>query len=160
MPSTRKKRPFDFKRNPKPIDEDAPIIRGRPLIEGSDRLQFPAFYREERKPVTFRSADAYRSREEREDYVFAWIERVRREKRLVTIMIPHGIYSGEGAIFHAGWTLSERDGEIRTRQCVVLLAGDAVPIGRADQGVVCVVRRDKLSAWDGRTEDQSRALAA
>lgn len=150
---------------PKPAPDPylfrVPVIPGRPLIEGSDRLLFPAYYRVEAKPVTFRSRDAFRSREEREDYFFAWFERTRKKRHLVTILIPHHVYASEThVIFHAGWTLVERDGEIRTHQCVVFLAGDAVPIGRADQGVICLVRRDDLSAWDGRTEEQSRARAA
>lgn len=140
---------------------EPPPVEGRPLIEGSDRLTFPAFYREEVKPVTFRGEDALRSREEREEYVCAWFERVRKKEHLALVLIPHDIYSdGRHAFFKAGWTLEESDGEIRTRQCVVFLADDPVPIGRADQGVICVAWRDELSAWDGRTEEQSRLSAA
>jgi hypothetical protein len=136
-------------------------VPGRPLIEGSERLTFPAFYREKVEPVTFRDDDAFRSREEREEYAFGWFERVRKTPHLALILIPHDIYAdGRHAFFQAGWTLEETDGEIRTRQCVVFLAGDPVPIGRADQGVICVVRGDELSAWDGRTDEQSRLNAA
>ena len=138
-----------------------PVIPGRPLIAGSDRLIFPAYYRVDVRPVTFRSEDAFRSREEREEYVFGWFARARKKPHLAMIVIPHDIYAGKDqGLFHAGWTLVERDGEIRTHQCVVLLAGNAVPVGRCDQGVICVAARDDLSAWDGRTEDQSLAQAA
>lgn len=137
------------------------VIPGRPLIEGSDRLVFPAFYRVEECPVTFRDPGAFRTREEREDYVFGWLDRVRTRPGVIMILIPHHIYSSEEhVIFHTGWTLVEDEGEIRTHQCVVFLAGAAIPLGRSDQGVICLAPCDDLSAWDGRTQEQSRALAA
>ena len=161
MQSTSPKRTFSFERHHAPNAHEPPVIKGRSLIEGDGRIEFPAYYREEARAVTFRSEDALRSREEREEYVCLWFERLRRKRSLVLVLIPHHIYASEEHVFfHTGWTLSEHDGEIRTRQRVVMLAGDAVPIGRADQGVLCVVRCDELSAWSGQTEDQSRAQAA
>jgi len=140
---------------------DVPIIPGRPLIEGSDRLQFPAFYRVEEKPVTFRESYGGRSRAEREAYVHRLLEMARKYEGRVIVMIPHSIYSSrETVLFHAGWTLFEADGEILTHQCVVFLAGEAVPIGRSDQGVICAALPESLSAWDGRTSEQSRQVAA
>lgn len=160
MPRNGPKRSFTARKIQPPDSGDPPIIRGRSLLDG-DRLTFPAFFREDVAPVTFRSEDAYRSREEREEYVFVWFERLRKKKRMLMVLIPHDVYAnGKHAVFHAGYTLSERDGEIRTRQLVVFLAGDAVPIGRADQGVLCVADIEDLSAWDGRTDEQSRAQAA
>ena len=160
MPSLGPKRPFTARKTAPQESGDPPLIRGRSLLDG-DRLTFPAFYREEVAPVTFRSPETYRSREEREEYVFAWFERLRKRKRMIMVLVPHDIYSGgKHVFFHAGYTLSERDGEIRTRQLVVFLAGDAVPIGRADQGVLCVADVDDLSAWDGCTDAQSFARAA
>ena len=146
----------------RPYFRKVPIVPGRSLIPGRKEPTFPAFCRVEAKPVTFRSEDAARSREEREGYVIDWIARVRgRHPKLVVLMIPYDIYlNPRTALFHAGWTLTEREGEIRTHQCVVFLSGEAVPVGRSDQGVICVARRSSLSAWDGRTEEQSRAQAA
>lgn len=149
---------------PKPAEDPylfkAQVIPGRHLIEGSDRLIFPAYYRVESRPVTFRNPDALRTREEREDYAFDWIERIKKKPGMTLLLIPHGIYaSATCVIFHTGWTIIEREGEIRTHQCVVFLAGDAVPVGRSDQGVLCFAACEDLSAWDGRTEGQSRAQA-
>ncbi|GEM_PF-2423393 len=161
MPRKRPRTKIVVRTVPEPEPDDTPLIIGRPLIEGSDRLLFPAFYREERRPVTFRSDDGYRSREEREEYACGWFDRVRKLPERVLILVPHHIYSDpKYAFFHTGWTLSERDGEIRTRQCVVFLAGQAVPIARADQGVLCLAAVEDLSAWDGRTSEQSLAQAA
>ena len=178
MQSTSWKRTFVYEKRPAPNAHEPPIIEGRSLIDAAaessahecpalgrmpsdGRIEFPAFYREDIMAVTFRSADALRSREEREEYACLWFERMRRKRSLVLVLIPHHIYaSKEHVFFHTGWTLSERDGEIRTRQRVVMLAGDAVPIGRADQGVLCVARCDELSAWSGQTQEQSRAQAA
>lgn len=137
------------------------IVGGNPLIEGSERLIFPAFYRERIEPVTFREGDALRCREEREEYAFGWFERVRKKPHLALILIPHDIYADpRHAIFQAGWTLEERDGEIRTFQCVAFLAGAPVPVGRADQGVLCVARRDELTAWNGLTDAQTLLRSA
>ena len=161
MQRNRQKRTFTFAPYPATDAHEPPVIEGRSLIEGDGRTEFPAYYREEIMAVTFRSADSLRSREEREEYACRWFERMRRKRSLVLVLIPHAIYaSKEHVFFHTGWTLSERDGEIRTHQRVVMLAGDPVPIGRADQGVLCVARCDELSAWNGCTDEQSRAQAA
>ena len=136
------------------------VIKGRPLIPGRSEPEFPAFYRIETKPVTFRLPGA-RPRVEREEYVIGWFERVRHSRKLVLLMIPHGIAADPSlSVFLAGWTLTERDGEVRTRQMVVFLRDEVQPVGASDQGVICVARRDRLSAWDGKTMDQSRAQAA
>jgi hypothetical protein len=138
-----------------------PIIPGRPLIPGRKELPFPAFLRIEEKPVTFREPCGQRPREEREEAILKLMESSRRNRKLVAVLIPHDIYSNpETAVFHAGWTLFQHEGEIRTRQCVVFLSGEAIPIGRSDQGVICLALRVSLSAWDGRTSEQSRASAA
>lgn len=142
------------------FSKDFTVIKGRPLIPGRSEPEFPAFYRIEVKPVTFRLPNA-RSREDREDYVIEWFARVRHARNRVLLMIPHGIAADPSlSIFLAGWTLTEREGEVRTRQMVVFLRDEAQPIGTSDQGVICVARRDRLSAWDGKTMDQSRAQAA
>jgi hypothetical protein len=131
------------------------------LLPGRRQFPFPAFFCVEEKPVTFRVGEAVRCREEREAYVFDWLARLRKARRLIGLLIPNEIYSnGRTAIFHAGWTLTERAGEIRTHQCVVFLSGEAVPLGRSDQGVIAIASRTSLSAWNGRTHEQSQATAA
>jgi len=137
------------------------IIPGRPLLPGRKEPLFPAFCRLEEKPVTFRENDGYRTREEREECVINMMQMVRKHRKLVMVMIPYEIYlNPKTALFHAGWTLNESDGEIRTFQCVMFLRGEAVLVGLSDQGVICVALDASLSAWDGRTEEESRAKAA
>ena len=138
-----------------------PIIRGRPLIPGRKEPPFPPFVRIEVKPVTFRNPCGHRTREQREEAVLDMMGKARKNRKLVTVLVPNDVYHNpETAVFHAGWTLVERDGEIRTRQCVVFLSGEAYPIGQSDQGVVCLALRVSLSAWNGLTEAQSSAQAA
>lgn len=141
---------------------EVPIIPGRALIPGRKKPSFPAFLLIEEKPVTFRRPDGCRPREEREGYVIGWIARVRNSHpKLVVLLIPHEIHaSSEATIFQAGWTLIENQGEVRTHQCVVFLKGEAMPVGGSDQGVICIASRASLSAWDGRTDDQSLVSAA
>lgn len=138
-----------------------PIIPGRPLIPGRKEPPFPAFLRIEVKPVTFREPCGHRTREQREESVLTMMGMARKNREMVAVLIPNDVYDNpETSIFHAGWTLVEHDGEIRTRQCVVFLSGDAFPIGRSDQGVICLALNASLSAWDGRTSEQSLASAA
>jgi len=144
-----------------PYLRKGPIIPGRPLIPGRKEPPFPAFLRIEEKSVTFRLDCGHRTREEREDAVLTMMEMARKNRKLVAVLVPDDIYHNpDTSIFHAGWTLVAHDGEIRTRQCVVFLSGEAVPIGRSDQGVICLALDVSLSAWDGRTSEQSRAQAA
>lgn len=139
----------------------APIIPARPLIPGRKGPTFPPYFRVEERPVTFREADGLRSREEREEYCIDWIARARKLRRLTVVLIPYDIYySRKISIFLAGWTLLEHEGEVRTHQCVAFLRDDAVPVGRSDQGVLCVARRRALAAWNGREEDASRGQVA
>ena len=138
-----------------------PIIKGKKLIPGKKDHPFPPFLRIEVKPVTFRREWGVRPREEREEAVARMLTMARKNRKLVAVLIPDSIYANpKTSLFHAGWTLTEDEGEIRTRQLVVFLSGEAFPIGRSDQGVICLALRASLSAWDGRTEDQSRAQAA
>lgn len=162
MPNKKPNVSRTFFRETSPYLQEIPVIPGRKLLPDRQEPPFPAFLLVDEKPVTFRSKDAYRTRQEREDYVIEWIERVRNgHPKLVVLMIPNDVYDNpETPFFHAGWTLTEREGEIRTQQCVVFLSGEAVPVGRSDQGVICVASRQSLSAWNGRTHEQSRANAA
>lgn len=113
------------------------------------------------RPVTFREPRPGSSREEREEHCLDWIARARHAKDRIILLVPSSIYAdGRHGIFLCGWTLFAQDDEVRTHQCVVFLRDDALPIGACDQGVLCVADPRRLSAWDGRTEDQSRAQAA
>jgi hypothetical protein len=115
----------------------------------------------EERPVTFRLEDEGQRRESREEFFLEWIRRANRDTRVALLLVPfHRYQDPKTAIFHAGWTLVEREGEILTHQCVVYLAGEAVQLGRADQGVVCVANQKSLSAWNGMTDEQTRLRAA
>lgn len=143
----------------KPYLRDTPIIPGKPLLPGRATPTFPAFYRVEERLVTFRSCGG--SHDDRVAHYERAIRLANARGEVVMILIPHAIYANpKTVIFHAAWTLVAVDGDIRTHQCVVFLGGEAVPVGTSDQGVICAIARDSLSAWDGRTEDASRRQAA
>jgi len=159
MPRRPRTAPRSIPSTVEPYLRDTPIIRGKPLLPGRKEPTFPAYYLVDEKPVTFtRFGD---SQEEHAARLARMLQLANAGGKIVMIVIPHSVYSNPNTtLFHAGWTLVAIDGDIRTHQCVVFLGGEGVPVGSSDQGVICAIARRSLSAWDGRTEEQSRRLAA
>ncbi|HTK59793.1 MAG TPA: hypothetical protein VL283_01170 [Candidatus Baltobacteraceae bacterium] len=139
----------------------APVIPGRSIIPGQEELTFPAFFRAQVEPVTFREVRYEVPRETIEEIYLLFAVTTRAEGHSMLVLVPrHVVGRFEEAPFWYGYTVVEHDDELFSFQCVVFRSAEAVPKGGCDQGGLYEVPVEHLSAWDGQTQEQSRAGAA